>query len=288
MVQETPKPDPLTTPEFYAKNNDLAGRYKAASPSARQNIILELYRLDLKLFQAWRVLGDDREDYQQEAALWLARSLESYKPDKGPFVNWLRGYIQNTFRHHVRTHKRKASALDDADDIPDSSDTIGETAHDPLFWKVVKSRVSPEEWDLIRLRFHDGKTITEIAKIKGTYAERIRAPLQRAINLVKAASLSTLTDANNKQTTISGLDSTASVWLSPKDLCARLGFDFKALRYFINPNISKAYTPILIDPRDVLRMSRQKIRIRFLETANGLIYPRFIERGKAVGRSGYL
>lgn len=281
MVQETPKPD-LTTPEFFDKNNDLAGRYKDASTSARQNIITELYRLDLKLFQAWRVLGDDREDYQQEAALWLTRSLETYKPDKGPFVNWLRGYIQNTFRHHVKTHKRTAEQLPDSDDL---SDNEPETAHDPLFWKGVRRRVTPEQWDLIRLRFHENKTIGEIAKEKGTYAERIRGPLNMAIQAVKVASI------HNHQLSpknVSALDSVQSEWIPPKDMAARLGFTEADFTDLLSPTRDPHHCPYTIDPRDVLRISRKRIRVRFLETDKGIVYPRFVQRGKTVGRAGYL
>lgn len=286
MVQEPLKPEAYTTPEFFAKNNDLAQRYKTASPSARQNILLELYKLDLKLFQGWRVLGlDDRNDYQQEAYLWLGRSLETYQPDKGPFVAWLRLYIQNTFRHHVRGHKRKSVSDADPDEV---SDTGTETAHDPLFWKSIKSRVSPQDWEFIRLRFHEGRSITEIAKLKGTYAEKVRAPLQRAINLIKAASLSNPNEPNTKAKPVSDLDVTATVWLSPLELSQRLGFTQKEWGHFASTGLSKAFTPVQIDPRDILRLSRKRLRIRFLETDKGLIYPRFIERGKAVGRAGYL
>jgi RNA polymerase sigma factor (sigma-70 family) len=281
MVIEAPKAD-LSTPEFYAKNNDLAGRYKLASPSARQNIVLELYRLDLKLFQAWRVLGEDREDYQQEAALWLTRALETYKPDKGPFVNWLRGYIQNTFRHHVKTHKKKAESLDDSSEV---SDTGEETRHDPLFWKAVKAQVTPEEWSLIVLRFHDGKTITEIAKLKGTYADKIRAPLLRAINAIKAASLSS---GPHFTENVSGLDDVQSCWIAPAVLAQRLGLDLTMLLRMISAKGGTGFTRVQVDPRDVVKISRQRIRVRFLETDKGLIYPRFIQRSKVVGRAGYL
>lgn len=280
-MQETPKPD-LTTPEFFAKNDDLAKRYKGASTSARQNIILELYRLDLKLFQAWRVLGEDREDYQQEAALWLARSLETYKPDKGPFVNWLRGYIQNTFRHHLKHHKRRTEDLPDNDDL---SDKEYETSHDPLFWRGVRRRVTPEQWDLIRLRFHENKTIAEIAKEKGTYAERIRAPLNLAIQAVKLASI-----ANQRESVkqVSELDATGSQWMEPRKLAPYLGFTDADFKKVCNENVTPATCPFTIDPRDILRLSRKRLRIRFLETDKGLIYPRFIQRNKVVGRAGYL
>jgi RNA polymerase sigma factor (sigma-70 family) len=281
MVIEPPNQE-LTTPEFFGKNNDLAGRYKLASPSARQNIILELYRLDLKLFQGWRVLGDDREDYQQEAALWLTRALETYKPDKGPFVNWLRGYIQNTFRHHVKTHKKKAEPLNENEEV---SDTQGETAHDPLFWKGVKARVTPAEWDLIRLRFHDGKTITEIAKLKGTYAEKIRAPLLKALNTVKVASLSDLSESAKN---VSSLDDHQTWWYAPQQIAKLLGFTEKELARITAVKVDKTICPFTIDPRDILRLSRKRLRIRFLETDKGLIYPRFVQRGKVVGRAGYL
>lgn len=275
--------NPLSSKDFFAKNDDLAGRYLGASPSARQNILLELYRLDLKLFQAWRVLGeDDRQDYQQEAALWLDRALLTYKPNKGPFVNHLRGYILNTFRHHVKTHKRQG---DNLDDTPELSDTETETRHDPLFWKRVKGQVSPEEWDLIRLRFHEGKGINEIAKLKGTYAERIRAPLARALTAIKAASIP---DQHEPTKNISSLDPVQSCWIPPQQLAERLGFTLGAVMGMCNAARPREFCAVQIDPRDLLVLSRKRIRIRFLETDKGLAHPRFIERGKIVGRAGHL
>ncbi len=273
----------LTSAEFFARNDDLAKRYKDASPSARQNILGELYRLDLKLFQGWRVLGEeDRQDYQQEAALWLDRALATYKPGKGPFVNHLRGYILNTFRHHVRTHKRQG---DNLDDTPELSDTETETRHDPLFWKRVKAQVTPDEWDLIRLRFHEGKGINEIAKLKGTYAERIRAPLARALTAIKTASIPTHHEYTKN---VSQLDPVQTCWIPPQQLADRLGLLLTAVQGMCDAGRPKHYCRIQIDPRDLLTLSRQRIRIRFLETDKGLIYPRFIERNKIVGRAGHL
>lgn len=282
MVASPTNPDPLTSAEFFAKNDDLAGRYATASPSARQNILGELYKLDLKLFQAWRILGDERDDYQQEAVIWLARALESFKPGKGPFVNWLRGYILKTFRSHVKTYKRKAERLPDD---TETSDTVQETGNDPLFWRQVKATVTPQQWELIRLRFHEGRTIDEIATLKGTYKDRIRAPLLDAIQAVKVASFSTLSSPAKK---ISTLDPTESSWIPPQTLAIRLGLDLKQLHRICAPNIGKEICPFTIDPRDLLRLSRQRYRIRFLETDSGLIYPRFIPRDQNLGRAGYL
>ncbi len=56
----------------------------------------------------------------------------------------------------------------------------------------------------------------------------------------------------------------------------------------MDPNVHKSICSFTIDPRDILKLSRKRIRVRYLETDKGLIYPRFIERGKSVGRAGYL
>lgn len=279
-----PSPEnPLTTPEFYKRNDDLAKRYNDASPSARQNILLDLYRLDLRLFQGWRVFGsEDKEDYQQEAAIWLDRALTSYKPTKGPFVAHLRWYILKTFNHHVKTHKSKAAPLDESHDV---SDNTTETAHDPLFWRKVKRAVTPEEWALIVLRFHEGKGIEEIARLRGTHAERIRGPLNRAVQAIKAASMSKLAESQ-KET--SHIDASESVWMSPQHLSPKIGFSVSDINRFCASNLDPSQYPIAIDPRDFLRLSRKRLRIRFLESPQGLTYPRFTRRGKAVGRQGYL
>ncbi len=277
------EPDnPLSTKEFFAKNDDLAGRYKLASPSARQNILGELYKLDIKLFQGWRVQGDEREDYKQEACLWLARALETYKPNRGPFVNHLRGYVLNSFRHHVKVHKSKAGELTDDLQV---SDNDTETAHDPLFWRKVKATVTPDQWDLIRLRYHHGKTIDEIAKLKGTYADRIRKPLTDALNAVKAVSIQSHVNPSTKDQPPA---LSPSQWIPPQHLSRILGIDLKALRAMISPKSSPHYSPMQVDPRDVLRLSQVRIRIRFQESDKGIIYPRFIKRGQSPGQAGYL
>lgn len=278
--------NPLSTKDFFAKNDDLAGRFKTASPSARQNILLELYRLDLKLFQGWRVLGDDREDYQQEACLWLDRALTTYKPKRGPFVNHLRGYIQNTFRHHVKVTRRAGvKGPVSTDGLPEVSDTEAETTHDPLFWRTVKARVTPEQWDLIRLRYHHGKTIDEIAKIKGTYKDRIRKPLMDALNAVKLAAVA---NPGESQTKVSAPATDNSQWIPPQQLSKLLGLEEKAIREFLNPDLSLDKCPTSIDPRDVLRLSRKRVRVRYSISDKGLLYPRFIRRGSITGQSGYL
>lgn len=281
------EPDnPLTSKEFYSKNDDLAGRFKAASQSAKRNILEELYKLDIKLFQGWRVQGDAREDYQQEACLWLSRALQTYQPKRGPFVNHLRGYILNTFRHHVKVTRRGGvKGQVSTDELPEVSDTQDETGHDPLFWRKVKSKVTPDQWDLIRLRYHHGKTIDEIAKLKGTYADRIRKPLMEALNAVK---LITVTNPGESQTKIPAPAQVDSQWIQPQHLSRILGIEEKAIREFINPDLHPNKCPTIIDPRDVLRLSRKRVRIRYQETDKGITYPRFLKRGQSTGQAGYL
>ncbi len=278
MVQPTAK---LTTPEFFATNDDLARRYKEASPSAKQNIIAQLYKLDIPLFQAWRILGDDRDDYKQEAYFWLERCLTTYKPDKGPFVNWLRWYVRKTFEDHLdKNPATPTSELTEQTSSQEPQEPI-----DSLFWNHAKQIVTPEQWDLIQLRFHHGLSIEEIARQKKTYAAKIRAPLHDALTKIKASSFSNQHDSTKK---ISTLDQTESRWLKKKDLAERLAIPLLHLKNLLDQNRDPHACPYFIHPADILRIP--SVRIRFLETQNALVYPRFIRRGTLprndAGRNG--
>lgn len=273
MVQPSSK---LTTPEFFASNDDLARRYQTASPTAKQNIIAELYKLDISLFQAWRVLGDDRDDYKQEAYFWLERCLTTYKADKGPFVNWLRFYIQKTFEAHLSQAKRVKSTYEAAEQDNDTKED--QEPLDNLFWIKAKEVVTEEQWDLIHLRFHQGLGIEEIAKLKKTYPAKVRAPLNEALTKIKESSLS---NHNASHKNISVIDPTESRWLKKKDLCERLGLEPQNLKALLNQNLDPHYCPFIIHPGDILRTP--SVRIRFLETKESLVYPRFIRRGTLLG-----
>ncbi len=274
----------ITSEAFYLRNTTLATEYKAASPSKRQSIIEELYKLDLPLFQAWRIFGEEREDYRQEAYLWLCRCLDTYKPDKGPFVHWLRFYIRKTYDAHTQARKPDKNLVSiDADGVkpieaepPDPSD--------PAFWDLVKQACTSKQWELIDLRYRQGIGIGEIAKRLKVYPARVRAPLLDAFDKIKELSLKLHHDSQNK---VSTLDPSDSRWLNRKELGRILGIRDARLKELLEPKRDPHYCPFQIDPRDIIRLPT--VRIRFLETDKGLIYPRFIRRGTTNnGRAGLL
>jgi RNA polymerase sigma factor (sigma-70 family) len=264
-------PKGLTTAAFFAKNDDLAQRYPLASESARRNILDELYKLDLHLFQAWRVLGEDREDYKQSAVLWLARALETYKPGKGPFVHWLRFYVQKTFTAHVRDYKSSLS-LSEAEE--DHAAAPEEEEPDPVFWRALKAKTTPEEWDLIERRFLKGQDIQEIAKDLGTYPEKIRGPIKEVLERFKVSTIK----PNKMGENFSDLDDAGARWIKRPELGRILGLSPHKLNCMTNPNIPRHYTSTMIHPHDIIRVPT--IRIRFLLTDKGLIYPRLVPRPK--------
>ncbi len=259
----------LSSPEFFARNDDLAKRYPLASPTAKRNIVGELYKLDLHLFQAWRVLGDDREDYQQSAAFWLTRALETYKPNKGPFVGWLRFYVQKTFTAHVRDYKSSLSLTEAQED---QAEAEADETPDPVFWRSLKDQSSPHEWDLLERRFLKGQDIQEIAKDLGTYPEKVRGPIRDALERFKASTMKHNQTAGN----FSELDESGARWISRKDLASRLNASPYRIACLTAPHIQSHYASTMIHPQDIIRLPT--IRIRFLETPQGLLYPRFIKR----------
>lgn len=264
-------PNGLSTDAFFAKNDDLAKRYPSASESAQRNILGELYKLDLHLFQAWRVLGDDREDYKQSAALWLSRALETYKPGKGPFVHWLRFYVQKTFTAHIKDYKASIS-LSEAKEDQAASEL--EEVPDPVFWRNLKTQSSPHEWDLIERRFLKGQDIQEIAKDLGTYPEKVRLPIRQALERFKASTIKPNKTGGN----FTELDESGARWIKRTELASLLNLSPHQIACMTAPHIPRHYARQMIDPRDIIRVPA--IRIRFLMTDKGLTYPRFISRPK--------
>jgi hypothetical protein len=259
--------NPLTTPEFFARNDDLAKRYPSASDTAKTTILSDLYKLDLHLFQAWRILGEDRDDYRQSAVFWLSRALETYKPDKGPFVHWLRFYVQKTFSAHVKDYKAQISLTEAQEDHAESEQ---DPEIDPVFWKSIKALASDLEWDILKRRFIQGQEVQAIAKDLGTYPEKIRAPLKAVMDRFKASTI--------KHNQSHEKDSTEARWIGVRELGRLLNFTPYRIYTLTAPKLNPRYSAKIIHPADILRTPN--IRIRFLQSERGLIYPRFIYRSR--------
>ena len=86
---------PVAIPNFIEQNQELSKLYVAEKNKERRGEIAHrLYELDLPLFKEWDLIPrDSGEDYRQDAFLWTVMALETYEPEKGAFIYWLRKHV---------------------------------------------------------------------------------------------------------------------------------------------------------------------------------------------------
>ena len=157
---------------------DLAGRY---SP-----------RL---LALAWRLLGNraDAEDALQRALLRLFRSAASYRPEWA-VSTWLYRITTNVCVDEMR---RRASRADRREDTVDE----GSDRQADLFHGAVGARDPGRDMDvqrallsvpreariLLALRYVDGLTYRELARVRGISVNTVKSQLARGKTILRAA-----------------------------------------------------------------------------------------------------
>lgn len=81
-------------PDFYERNQALAIAYKTENEQHSKNeIAAKILKLCAPVFKAWKIADhDDRDDFKQDCFFITLMALDSFNPQKGAFVSWLRGY----------------------------------------------------------------------------------------------------------------------------------------------------------------------------------------------------
>ena len=264
--------------QFIATNNRLSERYKTESnPAIKREISAHLFALDLPLFRAWQVFGEEnQEDYEQEAFILFQRALEAFTPSRGAFVNYLQSFTvgkarRNTFGQAKKYFKIAEAAAANASE---SGDDDSDQAHDPLFWAKIKRVTTPQQWACLEPRLFQGKTPEEIADLLGTTVPIVRARLHDGLSAIK------LEMAKGSQRNVQGAAKTTedgSEWVTRQTLAQRLSLTRRYVSWLLSPSVAIRTCTYRIDPRDILPING--CRIRFLERpAEGLVHPRFLRR----------
>ena len=129
----------------------------------------------------WRCAArrDLAEDLFQEVWLVAVRRLGSFDAGKGTFADWLFGIAANLVRAGLR--KRKPSAPIDGNDPPAAS-TASDPHSDPRSEVLMATLCElPEAWEaVLRLKYLDGRSVREIAALRGESEHAVESLLNRA------------------------------------------------------------------------------------------------------------
>lgn len=278
---------PLNKQDFVKINDSLSSRYVLETdPGKRRGIGEALYRVNKPLFRAWLIRDpNDREDFDQEAFLYTMAALDSYRPGKGSFVSWLRLHVLQARASHAEK-LGQASKVREAATIQASEGQPPPPEGDPLFWQSLRGFLSAPEWRLLSLRVFDGKSWDEVGEAVGIQGPTVRRRIMLIFYKVRLflakngeiASKSPTPRLHNRVLCEQPADFAGS-WVTKATFAARLGISPSYLAMMLAPGIDARRCPWMIDPRDVVKV--QGIRVRYLEDARGLVYPRLVRRARA-------
>jgi len=265
--------------DFLASNDRLSKQYhKSQDPAERREIVAILYNLDIGLFRAWRVFGEEnRRDYQQEAFLWLTRALETFKPGKGAFIPWLKYYILKA-QAEVSEAGKKTLVTDSTNTEIDSPIVQSEGSLDTQFWAKARKLCTDDEWAILEGRMLLGLPVAEAKARAGLSREKASSLYANVLQRIRIEiATQNLHDTTKKESSNSPIFTPEPTWVGKKWLQARLQITDDYLKNLLDPNRPASVCPFLIDPIDVLAISGT--RIRYWETpTRGLVHPRIIRR----------
>ena len=154
----------LSKSEYFRQNRELSCRYKEdVSKEEKIEILYKLYVLTGPLFKSNKIPRYIRDDFEQDSFLWLRRALNSFNPEKGAFISWLKGYI----RSYTRKDYGFKRCISD-----EMVERYTETDNDFLMWEKIRCHLGSEDWEtLLKVLENDEKSKIR----KEVVLERVRA-----------------------------------------------------------------------------------------------------------------
>ncbi len=127
----------------------------------------------------------DAEDITQEAFIKAWKAIDKYKKTGAPFVAWLIAIARNLIADHYKA-KKKLVSLEEAETVSSSAETGPEAmteaklSRDYMRKAVLKLKGGKQK--VILMRFIDGFSYREIAKVLNKNEGAIRVIQYRALN----------------------------------------------------------------------------------------------------------
>ena len=113
-----------------------------------------------------RIPAGEREDVCQDIFMKIFRNMHLYDPTKSCLSTWITMIAKYAILDCIRTYYRKIKFEDKITAKEDLSRNLEAVDNKDLIEKI-KSVVSPEEFEMIKLRYMTGMTGCEMAKVTG-------------------------------------------------------------------------------------------------------------------------
>src|SRR5918997_929044 len=188
---------------------ELLRRYWQGDMRAREEVVHRFLPMAKRLAGRYRHTGESQDDLEQVACLGLIKAIDRYDPGLGPFVRYavpnIMGELKRHFRdkgwsmHVPRSVQERFLQVNDAMDelsgrlgrSPSPKDVAAHTgleleevleALDPAF-----RALPPREQTILKLRFIDDLTQSEIAEHVGVSQMHVSRLLRRSLDRLNAA-----------------------------------------------------------------------------------------------------
>jgi RNA polymerase sigma-70 factor (ECF subfamily) len=131
----------------------------------------------LRAYVHWRCAGlsDLADELAQETWLTAVRRARSFRPAKGPFINWLRGIAANLIRNRLRALKR-ARPL--AGGLPAPDGSVGRDRAEAVARALAE--LPPHYERVLRAKYLDGLSVLALADQSGDSVKAVESLLTRA------------------------------------------------------------------------------------------------------------
>lgn len=131
-----------------------------------------------------RIPAGEREDVCQDIFMKIFRNMHLYDPTKSSLNTWITIVTQYAILDCIRTYYRKIKFEDKITAKEDLSRNLEAVDNKDLIEKI-KSVVSPEEFEMIKLRYMTGMTGTETAKVIGVKYDYLISHCDQIKNKIK-------------------------------------------------------------------------------------------------------
>jgi len=135
----------------------------------------------------YRVLSRElTEDLVSEVFIRVVRSYQKFDPTKSAFSTWIFRITHNILIDHYRSSKPSVPLDDILGSEPSSEDSYeGLDEHEKEVRRLLEY-LDDEERELVFLRFHEEKKVSEIADLLGMNPSTVSTKLSRALAKMRA------------------------------------------------------------------------------------------------------
>ena len=144
--------------------------------------LVELYQQRIYNFLC-QLAGNthDAEDLTQETFLKVYQNIHRFESTHA-FTSWLFTIAKRTAYNHFRSSKRRQEVAEEEEiDLNDPAMLLEQKDEKNSLWKLAKA-LKPDQYEALWLRYGEGFSIEETARILRTNQIRVRVLLHRARN----------------------------------------------------------------------------------------------------------